>query len=581
MRRPLRNSTAPGAPNPDSDERANGRFDRGLERRGANHVALSPLSFLRRAAQVHGDCTSLIDGERSFTWRDTAERCRRLCGALQKAGVGSGDVVAILAPNITAMYEAHFGVPLSGAVLAPLNVRLDAAAVRWTLEHSQARMLIVDVEFARVAREALAGMNPRPMIIDIEDPLFASDRVGEVTYEAFLAGAEPANWNGPADEWDAISLNYTSGTTGEPKGVVYHHRGAYLNALDNVVGWPLPRGAAYLWSLPMFHCDGWCFPWSMAAVAGINICLRHVRPGTMLDAIERHGPAYMCAAPIVFAMLLDEAERRGKRLDGVAGQVAGAPPSPALLEQARRLGLSLTHVYGLTEVYGPASICEEQPAWTMVDDAARAALMSRQGVASLLQDGMAVVCPDTMRPVAADGVTVGEIMFRGNIVMKGYLDCPKETVEAFAGGWFHTGDLAVVDPDGYVRIVDRAKDVIISGGENISSVEIENVLQSHPAVLAAAVVAKADPKWGEVPCAFVELREGATASEDELYGLCRQRLAGFKQPKWMVLGALPRTSTGKVRKFELRATAGDLARPIAGATYPDISGPVADRAPSA
>jgi len=531
----------------------------GLERNAANHVPLSPLSYLARAAQVYPRQLSVVHGRRRFTWAETYARCRRLASALRRAGVERGDTVAVLLPNVPAMVEAHFGVPMAGAVLNTLNTRLDPAALAFMLAHGGAKLLLTDPEFADTAAQALALMpGPRPRVIDVWDSESGfTRRLGETEYEVFLTqGDEHEPWQGPADEWDAICLNYTSGTTGDPKGVVYHHRGAYLNAASNALAWPLPRHAVYLWTLPMFHCNGWCMPWALALVAGVNVCLRKVDPLLVAELVREHKVTHLAGAPIVYGMLVNAwsgmAGGPGRTLHGM---IAGAAPPAAVIAACAEIGIALTHVYGLTEVYGPAALCAPQSDWAHLPPDERARLQGRQGVAYPLQEAVAVLDPETLQPVPRDGVTIGEIFFRGNLVMKGYLKNPAATRQAFAGGWFHTGDLAVVHADGYIKIKDRSKDIIISGGENISSVEVEEVLYLHPAVLAAAVVAKPDARWGEVPCAFVELKGGMAADANELLEWCRTRMARFKAPKEVVLGPLPKTSTGKIQKFVLREQA--------------------------
>jgi fatty-acyl-CoA synthase len=531
----------------------------GLDRNQANHAPLTPLTFIERAAYVYPNRTSVIHGAQLFTWAETYARCRRLASALARRGIGRNDTVAVMAPNIPAIYEAHFGVPMAGAVLNTLNTRLDAETIAFMLRHGGARALITDGEFAATIEQALALLDARPLVIDIDDPEFpAGRRIGDIAYEAFLAEGDPDfAWSSPQDEWDAISLNYTSGTTGDPKGVVYHHRGAHLNAVSNVLNWDMPSHPVYLWTLPMFHCNGWCFPWSVAERAGTNVCLRRVEAKAMFDAIRAHKVTHMCGAPIVYATLINapEALRQGIH-HTVQGQVAGAAPPAAIIEGAERIGVELTHVYGLTETYGPAAVCAKHADWVAMPLPNRAERNGRQGVRTPLQEAMTVLDPATMQPVPWDGETMGEIMFRGNITMKGYLKNLHATEASFAGGWFHTGDLAVMQPDGYVKIRDRSKDIIISGGENISSLEVEEALYRHPAVMSAAVVAQPDEKWGEVPCAFVELKQGASVTEDELREFCRAHLARFKVPKSFVFRELPKTSTGKIQKFVLR----DLAR---------------------
>jgi fatty-acyl-CoA synthase len=533
-------------------------FARDLERNAANHAPLTPLSFIARAADVWPDRVAIIHGERRATWAQTYARCRRLAAALVAAGAGPGRTVAAMLANTPEMVEAHFGVPMTGGVLNTLNTRLDAAAIAFMLDHGEADVLLTDTEFAPVVEEALRLVRRRPLVIDVDDPLAPGHhRLGALDYEQLLAGGDAGfAWQPPADEWDAISLNYTSGTTGNPKGVVYHHRGAYLNALSNVVDWGMPRHAVYLWTLPMFHCNGWCFPWTLAAIGGTNVCLRRVEAKAILDSIREHRVTHYCGAPIVHGMLINAPDAWKAGIEHrVSGLVAAAAPPAAVIEGMERMGFDITHVYGLTETYGPAAVCVKQPAWDGLDIAARTERNGRQGVRYTCQEGMTVMDPETMQAVPRDGETIGEIMFRGNITMKGYLKNPAATGEAFAGGWFHSGDLAVLQPDGYVKIRDRSKDVIISGGENISSLEVEDVLYRHSAVLAAAVVAQPDPKWGETPCAFVELKPGSTATDVELIEHCRAHLARFKAPRAVVFGELPKTSTGKIQKFVLRERA--------------------------
>ena len=528
----------------------------GLDRNAANHVPLSPLSFLARTALVYPTRKALIYGAFSQDWHTTYSRCRRLASALASRGIGVGDTVAVMLPNVPAMFEAHFGVPMCGAVLNALNTRLDAQAIAFALQHAEARVLLTDREFAPVVGKALALLgDARPLVVEVEDATApAGEWLGEIGYEDLLAeGDSEFAWQLPADEWDAIALNYTSGTTGTPKGVVTHHRGAYLNAANNVIAWSLPHHPTYLWTLPLFHCNGWCFAWTMALVAGTSVCLRGVDPTLIWSLVREHHITHLCGAPIVYSMLIDApAELRVGLEHTLQGLIAGAAPPAAVIEGCEAAGIALTHVYGLTEVYGPAAVCATQAHWADLEAGERARLIARQGVPYPLQEAITVLDPETMQPVPADGETMGEIMFRGNIVMKGYLKNPEATAEAFAGGWFHTGDLAVMHPDGYVKIKDRSKDIIISGGENISSIEIEDALHRHPAVLLASVVAKPDAKWGEVPCAFIQLKNGAEATETELIEFCRDHLARFKVPKRVIFTELPKTSTGKVQKFELR-----------------------------
>ncbi|MGL4963455.1 MAG: acyl-CoA synthetase [Inquilinus sp.] len=529
-------------------------YDTDLDRNPANHVPLTPISFLGRAALAHPDRTAVVYGEVKRSWRETAERCRRLASALSRRGIGKNDTVAVMAPNIPEAFEATYGVPMAGAVLCALNTRLDAAAIAFQLRHSETRVLLADREYAPVVKAALAQLDVPPLVVDILDPAVAGEPVGDLTYEDFLAEGDPA-YAGVmlGDEWDAVALNYTSGTTGDPKGVVTHHRGAYLNALGNVVTWALPHHPVYLWTLPMFHCNGWCFPWTITVMAGTHVCLRRVAARDIYAAIADHGVTHLCGAPIVMGMLLNAPA--GERRDfpqAVQMMTAASPPPATVLEGMARLGIKVTHVYGLTEVYGPAVVCDWKPEWDDLPAGEQARLKSRQGLPYVVQEGLMVADPDSLAPVPADGETLGEVFMRGNITMKGYLKNPSATAKAFAGGWFHTGDLGVMHPDGYIELKDRSKDIIISGGENISTIEVEGVLYRHPAVLEAAVVARPDEKWGETPCAFVTLRPGAEATAEEIIAFSRQHLAGFKCPKTVVFGDLPKTSTGKIQKFVLR-----------------------------
>jgi fatty-acyl-CoA synthase len=531
-------------------------YNVGLDKNAANYVPLTPLSFLERSAAVYPNHVSVVYEGRSFTWSETYERCRRFASYLARQGIGEGDTVAAMLPNVPVMNELHFAVPMAGAVLNALNIRLDASSIAFQLDHGGAKIILVDPEFAGVITDALKLMSgPKPFVIDVDDASFAGGkRIGGLEYEAAIAQGDP-NFvaRRPGDEWNAIALSYTSGTTGNPKGVVTHHRGAYLNAVSNILAGGLGQHPVYLWTLPMFHCNGWCFPWTMAASAGINVCLRKVDPAKIFELIEAHGVTHMCGPPIVYNTLINAPDApKGKSAKPVVGLIAGAAPPVAVLEGAENIGIKLTHVYGLTEVYGPASVCAEQPGWDDLPAAERAQFKRRQGVAYPLEEAVTVIDPQTMKEVPRDGETIGEVMFRGNIVMKGYLKNEKATNEAFAGGWFHTGDLGVLDEHGYVIIKDRSKDIIISGGENISSVEVEDVLYRHPAVLFAAVVAKPDPKWGEVPCAFVELKDGAKATEAEIIAYCRNHMSGFKTPKAVVFCTIPKTSTGKIQKYLLR-----------------------------
>jgi fatty-acyl-CoA synthase len=543
-------------------QRAN-TYAKDLDKTAANYVPLTPLSFIERSGRVYPGRLALVHGAQRYTWSETYARCRRLASALAQRGIGKGDTVAAMLPNIPAMYEAHFGVPMCGAVLNALNTRLDAEAIAFMLRHGEAKVVITDREFSAVMENALAATEPRPVVIDVDDPEYRGEgkRLGETDYESLLKTGDPDYaWKWPDDEWDAIALNYTSGTTGDPKGVVYHHRGAYLNAVCNIVTWSMPQHAVYLWTLPMFHCNGWTFPWTMAANAGTNVCLRKVDAAAIFQLIKEHRVTHYCGAPIVHSTLINAPEELKKGIGHqVHGMVAAAAPPAAMIEGMERMGFDLTHVYGLTEVYGPATVCAKHEEWSSLDIGERTRLNARQGVRYLMEEGLTVMDPQAMTPVPADGETMGEIMFRGNITMKGYLKNPQATQTAFAGGWFHSGDLAVMQPDGYIKIKDRSKDIIISGGENISSLEVEDVLYRHPAVLAAAVVAKPDDKWGETPCAFVELKTGVVVSESEIIAFCRSHLARFKAPRAVVFGELPKTSTGKIQKFLLREKAKSAA----------------------
>ena len=529
-----------------------------LPRTPANFVALSPLRYLERAAYIYPHQNAIIHGSRQITWRETYLRCCQFAHQLQNLGISKNDTVSVLLPNVPAMLEAHFAVPMSGAVLNTLNTRLDAKTLAFMLDHAESKVLLVDPEFAALAQEALQMVNHEIYVIDVSDAEYEHAAnalsIGQIEYETWLAAGDPNfEWHLPQDEWDAISLNYTSGTTGNPKGVVYHHRGAYINAASNIIACGMTPRATYLWTLPLFHCNGWCFAWTMAANGGTNICLRKVDPELIFKLIAEHKVDYFCGAPIVLSMLINTPEQKKTQFDHrVEVMVAGAAPPAAIIEGMRNIGINVTHVYGLTETYGPSALCASQAGWSDLSIQEQAQLHSRQGVPYPLQDGMKVLDPETMQPVPKDGKTMGEIMFRGNIVMKGYLKNPEATAEAFAGGWFHTGDLAVCQPDGYAKITDRSKDVIISGGENISSLEVEEVLYQHPAVLTAAVVAKPDPRWQEVPCAFIELKEGKQVSPEEIIAYCSQHLARFKVPKEVVITEIPKTSTGKLQKFVLR-----------------------------
>jgi fatty-acyl-CoA synthase len=534
-------------------------YEQDLDRNPANYAPLTPLSFIERAAYVYPNHTSVIHGAKRYTWRETYARCRRLASALVQRGMGVGDTVAAMLANTPEMYEAHFGVPMCGAVLNTLNTRLDAEAIAFMLDHGEAKVLLTDREFSPTIEKALAIAKAKPVVIDVDDSEYSGPgkRLGAKSYEELLGEGEPGwAWPWPADEWQAISLNYTSGTTGNPKGVVYHHRGAYLNGVGNILVWAMPHHAVYLWTLPMFHCNGWCFPWTIAANAGTSVCLRKVDANLIFKLIAEHRVTHYCGAPIVHQTLINAPEALRKGITHkVNCLVAGAAPPAAIIEGMEKMGFSITHVYGLTETYGPATVCAKQPEWDSLPLGDQVALNARQGVRYPVQEGLTVMDPETMRPTPPDGETMGEIMMRGNITMKGYLKNSKASDEAFRDGWFHTGDLAVMYPDGYVKIKDRSKDIIISGGENISSIEVEDTLYRHPAVMAAAVVAQPDAKWGETPCAFVELKEGANATEAEIIEFCRGHMARFKVPKRVIFGTVPKTSTGKIQKFALREKA--------------------------
>jgi fatty-acyl-CoA synthase len=550
-------------------------YRQGLDRNPANHVPLTPLSLLDWVADVYPERCAVIHGPLRRSWLQVRERSIRLASRLAAMDLGDGDTVAVMLPNTPPMVEAHFGVPMTGAVLHCINTRLDAATVAFVLEHSDSRVLIVDREFAPAASAALALLREAgkrlPYVVDVDDPEHAGggECFGEIEYEAFLAGGDPSFApRMPTDEWDAIGLNYTSGTTGNPKGVVVHHRGAYLNAVGNVLAWNLPRHPVYLWTLPMFHCNGWCFPWTLAAVAGTNVCLRRVDAALIFGLMREHRVSHYCGAPIVHSTLIAASESLREGIDWtVRAMVAGAAPPASMIEGMARMGFDVTHVYGLTEVYGPAAACAKHEDWTARPLAEQVDLNGRQGMRYQVQEGCTVLDPQTMREVPRDGTTMGEVVFRGNVVMKGYLKNETATREAFAGGWFHTGDLGVLYPDGYVKLKDRAKDIIISGGENISSIEVEDALYKHPAVMAVGVVAKPDPRWGETPLAFVELRAAQrpadAAAEQalaaELVAHCRQHLAHFKCPREIRFVELPKTSTGKIQKHLLRALAKSAA----------------------
>ena len=531
-------------------------YDDGLEKNPANFVPLTPLTLLERAATVYPDRPSVIHGARRFTWAETYARCRRLASALVQHGVGPSDTVAAMLSNTPEMYEAHFGVPMTGAVLNTLNTRLDAATIAFMLDYGEATVVITDREFSTTLEQALTRVNRRPFVIDVDDPEYDGEgrRLGDTDYDTFIAGGDPAYvWPLPSDEWNAISLNYTSGTTGNPKGVVYHHRGAFLNAIGLCFHANVQPGSVYLWTVPMFHCNGWCMPWAMAAAAGNNVCLRKVDGARIWRLIKEHRVTHYGGAPIVHTTIVSVSpEARDGVNWPITGMIAGAAPPRATIEGVERMGISISHLYGLTETYGPAAICETQDGWSSLDVGARSERLGRQGVRTITEEGLTVMDPATMTTVPADGTTMGEVMFRGNTTMKGYLKNRRATEEAFAGGWFHSGDLAVLQADGYIKVKDRSKDIIISGGENISSLEVEDALHRHPAVLLAAVVAQPDPRWGETPCAFVELKPGAQSTEREIIEHCRQALAHYKAPKQVVFGPLPKTSTGKIQKYVLR-----------------------------
>ncbi len=536
-------------------------FDRHLDRSPANSAPLTPVTFLQRAAAVYPDKTAVIHGSRRMTYGEFYQRALRLASALAKRGIGRGDCVAIMAPNIPAMLEAHYGVPMLGAVLNPINTRLDPATIALILEHGEAKVLLADRAFSETLQAALATLERPPLVIDIDDePAESGPALGELEYEAFLSEGDPDfRVDDPLDEWQAICLLYTSGTTGNPKGVVYHHRGAYLNAIGNMITMGLTRKSVYLWTLPMFHCDGWTFTWAVTAAIGTHVCLRKVDPALIYPLIEEHGVTHLCGAPIVLNLLTHAPEaKRARFAHRVEVGTGGAAPPSAVIEAMEAIGFRVTHLYGLTESYGPAGVCAWQPGWDQLDIQARSARMARQGVHYLTLENAMVAEPDSMKELPWDGLAMGELMLRGNTLMKGYLKNPEATVKAFRGGWFHSGDLAVRHPDGYIEVKDRAKDIIISGGENISSLEVEEALYRHPKVLEAAVVAKPDEKWGESPCAFVTVKPGEQASAEEIIAFCRDTLAGFKVPRTVVFGELPKTSTGKIQKFELRERAKNL-----------------------
>lgn len=535
-------------------------FDQGLSPTAANHVALSPLTFIERSASVYPDFPAVVHGSTRRTWSETWTRCRQLASALEKRGIQPGQTVAAMLPNIPAMFEAHFGVPLAGCVLNTLNIRLDAEAISYMLSHGEAKAILVDPEFAGVINDAVALLDEKPLIIDVADVEFLGETqgIGEIEYEALLAEGDPEYaYRLPSDEWQAISLNYTSGTTGKPKGVVYHHRGAYLNAVSNILEWAMPHHPVYLWTLPMFHCNGWCFPWTIAANAGVSVCLRKVDPKRINDLIVDEKVTHFSGAPIILNGLVNLAADQKREFDHpVKVTTAGAAPPASVIAGVEKLGIEVTHVYGLTEVYGPVTVCAWREEWNELPLEERAKIKARQGVRYHMLEALCVADPVSMEPVAKDGQTIGEILMRGNNVMKGYLKNPDATANALEGGWYHTGDLAVWHADGYIEIKDRSKDIIISGGENISTIEVEDAIYSHPAVEEAAVVAKPDEKWGETPCAFVKLKIGyGEVTEADIIAHCREHLAGYKVPKTIIFSELPKTSTGKIQKFVLREEA--------------------------
>jgi fatty-acyl-CoA synthase len=544
---------------PAAAKRTNGGLYAGLKPNAANFAPLTPIAFLARSAAIHPDRVAVVHGALRLTYNQLQQRARRLASALVRQGVRQGQTVSAMLPNVPAMLEAHFGVPMAGAVLNTINTRLDAATIAYILEHGETKVLITDREYAAQVGPALARMKKPPLVIDVDDPLYTGpgERLGPNEYEAFIAAGDPDFAGRPVtDESSAIALNYTSGTTGNPKGVVYHHRGTFLEAVGNTMAWPLPPKPVYLWTLPMFHCNGWCFPWSVTAMAGTHVCLRKVDPALIFPMIVEHGVTHMCGAPTVLSMLVSAPEEQRRRFNHIVDiQTGGSPPPAKIIKGMEELGFRVTHIYGMTELQGPSTLCVPQDGWAELPIEQRAAFNARQGVRYPVVDGQMVADPQSLAPVARNGEAIGEILVRGNTVMLGYLKDPQATAAAFRGGWMHTGDLAVEHPDGYVEIKDRAKDIIISGGENISSVEVEIALYRHPAVQLAAVVARPDEKWGETPCAFVQLKPGAETSADEIIAFCRDQLARFKVPKSVVFGPLPTTATGKIQKFVLRERA--------------------------
>ena len=540
---------------------ANNIYEQNLDMNQANFAPLTPLSFIERSASVYPDRLSVIHGETHYTWAETYQRCCLLASAMTRMGIGEGDTVSFMGANTPETFEAHFGVPMTGAVLNALNVRLDAKAIAFILDHAETKVLFTDREYSDTIKAALGLVADKPVVIDIDDPYFSGgELLGEKTYEDVLKTGDPDfRCFQIGDEWQAISLNYTSGTTGNPKGVVFHHRGAYLNAVSMAMCWDMTAHPVYLWTLPMFHCNGWCFPWTLAAVTGTSVCLRHVRDDAIFAAIKSHEVTHFCGAPVVLNTLINAADELKQGVEHkVSAMTAGAAPPAAVIAGMEGMGFSVSHVYGLTETYGPCVVCAPHDEWSALSIDDRAELLARQGVRAPLQDEMMVADPETLEPVPKDGKTMGEIFMRGNLVMKGYLKNPATTQESFAGGWFHSGDLAVWHEDGYAQIKDRSKDIIISGGENISSLEIESVLFKHPKILEASVVASSDSKWGEVPCAFVTLKQGQEMGVEELIAYCREEMAGFKIPKKVVFGPIDKTSTGKVQKYLLRDRAEEV-----------------------
>lgn len=536
-------------------------FDMSLDKNPANYVSLSPLTFLKRAADVYPNKIACIHGDEKITWAETYQRCVKLASALSAQGIGKGDTVSAMLPNIPAMFELHFAVPMLGAVLHAVNTRLDAPSVAFQLDHAEAKAVFIDSEFSATMKVALQEADSEPLVVDVEDDTYSDNNpIGSVTYEALAAsGDENFEWHLPEDEWQSITLNYTSGTTGNPKGVVYHHRGAYLNAISNVITWDMGNHPVYLWTLPMFHCNGWCFPWSLAASAGTNVCLRSVLPKTIYKLIKAEKVDHFCGAPTVLTMLINTPAKHKEGIEhNVKVMTAGAAPPASVIQSMEEMGFDVTHVYGLTETYGPCTVCAWHDEWDDLPADEKAVLRARQGVRSAMLEDLMVADPETLEAMPKDGVSMGEIFMRGNNVMKGYLKNPAASEEAFSGGWFHSGDLAVWHEDGYIDIKDRSKDIIISGGENISTLEVESVLYRHPAVLEAAVVAKNDETWGEKPCAFVTLKEDSDTTEKEIITFCRDNLAHYKAPKFVVFGVLPKTSTGKIQKFVLRDKANEL-----------------------